>query len=183
MINIEVSGLEEIRRITRVIETELAPERLALRAVEIAREAGQILLIAATRAVIEAVYDHPNFPGLWSRTPSDPQENFGGNEAYRMNDLLDAHHLREEDGGLVQVVEVDPNRPVSINSHPGREMVIDYAIHVHDGYVQWVYGHNTGVFHPGRFWMRVAEIEAVPVIMEYVAQAFSDVIEKVVMAA
>lgn len=173
-VEFKITGVDELRSLQRQLGSVLEPEKLAAKAVEVARQAGQILLLTTTRAVIEAVYDNPNFPGLSDITPSDPQGTYGGNDADRTNDLVNAHVLREENGGLTQIVEVDPNMPVSSDSHSGRELVIDYAVFVHDGYVQWVHGHDTGVFHPGRFWMRVAEIEAVPVIMEYIALAFVD---------
>lgn len=181
-IKISVQGVDEIRQLQRKLSIELDPARLTVKALAIARQAGQILHQAATRAVIEAVYDNPAMPGLSDVTPSDLAGTYGANPADRTNDLLNAHILREEDGGFTQVVEVDPNVPVSSDAHSGREMVIDYAVFVHDGYVQWVHGTDTGVFHPGRFWMRVAEIEAVPVIIEFIALAFVDSLYEALVA-
>lgn len=175
-ITLKITGDNDIRALQHKLAYELNPARLTARAIAVAHEAGVLLLQATTRAVVEAVYDNP------SLTPSDPSSTFGGNAADRSDDLLHSHILRQEEGGLVQVVEVDPNMPVSTDSHSGREMVIDYALAVHDGYVQWVMGHDTGVFHPGRFWMRVAELEAVPVILEFINKAFFDTIYEVFAA-
>lgn len=177
-ITLKVTGANDVRALQHKLAVELDPVKLTQRAIAVAHAAGVFLLQATTRAVVEAVYDSPQY----DLTPSDPGNHFGGNLADRTNDLLQSHVLREEEGGLVQVVEVDPNMPVSSNSHSGREMVIDYALAVHDGYVQWVMGNNTGIFHPGRFWMRVAEIEAVPVIIEYINKAFFDTIYEALAA-
>jgi hypothetical protein len=181
-IEIRVQGVDAIRQLERTLANALSPERLTAKAIVIAREAGQILLTATTRAVVEAIYDSPTFPSLSGKTPSDWSESYGGNDTERSNDLLNAHVLREENAGLSQIVEVDPDYEVTTDSHSGRELVIDYALFVHDGYVQWVHGTDTGVFHEGRFWMRVAEIEAIPVIMEYIAIAFVDSVYEVLAA-
>lgn len=170
-VKINLTGLDDLKALQKSLSESLSPSVLTAKALVLAREAGIILLQSATRAVVEAVYDQPT-------SPNDIMGQFGGNLVDRTNDLINSHHLVEEEGGFVQLVEVDPNFPVSDNAHPGRDMVIDYAMYVHDGYVQYVFGRNTGVFHPGRFWMRVAEIEAVPVIMEYIALAFVETVSK-----
>lgn len=177
MIEIEVSGIEELTSFASRMQSLLSPAMLTARTLSIAREAGHLLLIASVRACIEAVYDHPNFPTLYTTTPSKPgSDSFGGNEAERTNALLDAHELVDE--GLSQIVQVDPDAAVELGSHSGRERVIDYAIPVHEGYTQWVYGRNTGVFHPGRFWFDVAAHESGQVILAFVQVAFFQTVEE-----
>lgn len=177
-----MDGLDRIERAIDVLAEQLSPIALELHVLQIAAEAGEILKIASVRALVEAVYDHPNFPSLASITPSDPMGIFGGNAEQRTDDLL--HSIIHRDHGLVQIVEVDPEMPVSDNAHSGREMVLDYAQYVHDGYTQWIPdgkggSRNTGIFHPGRFWFDVTMEEADAVILAFIEVAYGRVIEHV----
>ena len=180
MIEIETNADKELLRMAERMDELLSIGALEARAMLIAAEAGQLLLQATVRACIEAVYDHPNYPSLWTTTPSDPEGAFGGNEAVRTFALLDSHHLVSD--GLTQKVEVDPHAVAQRDVHSGREMVMDYAPYVHDGYTQYVYGHNTGVEHPGRFWFDVAAKEAGPVVAEFVIVAFEQAIQEILGA-
>ena len=176
MILIETNADKELFRMADKIESLLSPAALEARVLVIAAQAGQLLLQATVRACIEAIYDHPSYPSLWNVTPSDPEGTFGGNEAVRTFALLDAHEVVNE--GLMQTVRIDPNAEAQRNVHSGREMVTDYAVPVHEGYEQVVYGHPTGVAHPGRFWFDVAALEAGPVVAEFVAVAFEQAVEE-----
>lgn len=182
MIEFRMEGLDRVEHAINVLTEQLAPATLELHVLKIAAEAGEILKIASVRALIEAVYDHPNFPSLASVTPSDLFGTFGGNAEQRTDDLL--HSIIHRDQGLTQIVEVDPDMPVSENAHSGREMVIDYAEYVHEGYTQWIPdgrggSTNTGIFHPGRFWFDVAMEESDAVILAFIEVAYGRVIEHV----
>lgn len=193
MISVEIEGLTMLNNFASRLEYLLSPESLTERVILVAREAGQLLHRAAVRACIEAVYDHPNFPSLWTSTPSHPDGYFtrdgkvyhivgsDGNEATRTNALLDSHELVDE--GMTQTVRIDPAAEAQVDTHPGRELVLDYAIPVHEGYTQFVYGYNTGVFHPGRFWFDVAAQESGPVIASFLEIAFEQIVAELLTEA
>jgi len=108
--------------------------------------------------------------------------------------LLAAHRIAPQDAmsgiiGLI-TIDIDPNMKAEGDDSPrpwkespgskgptGRELVIDYAGMVHNGYTQWVFGHPTGRFVPGRPWMtRAAEriaAEVPSVIEAFVARMVS----------
>jgi hypothetical protein len=183
VIEIRVDGLERLTRAAETLGIMLSPAALEVETMKLAIEAGVILQRTAVRALIEGVYDLEATPqvrlaeGGWIH---------GGNPDERTDDLLHSLILRSE--GFTQIVEVDPTMPVSENAHADRELVIDYAIPVHDGYVQHVpNGHggsvNTGVFHPGRFWFKVAEAEAPPIILAFIETAFYEIVKRAVAAA
>lgn len=172
MFNVNVEGIQQLEEIQIRIQKSMSVEALTERTILIATEAGEVLLKASVRACIEAVYDAPNFPSLSNITPSSLTGDFqGGNEADRTNALLDSHIVRDE--GLIQYVEIDESAE-AIDPHSGREFVLDYAIPVHEGYSQFVFGNDIGEFHPGRFWFDVALAEAGPVIASFVMQAFEE---------
>lgn len=180
MFSVKVEGIEKLESAQVRLEELFSVENLTLKTIALAKEAGVVLLQASVRACIEAVYDAPNFPSLWTTTPSHPTGYIeGGNEATRTNALLDSHILTEEVGGLVQFVQIDPSAEAEGDIHSRRELVTDYAIPVHEGYEQYVYGRDTGVFHAGRFWFDVAQQEAGPVIAAFVEVSFMQIITEI----
>lgn len=144
--------------------TALSRENLFARTVKIATEAGVILLNSAVQACIDAVY------GASSETTDFEHE------YERTLALLDAHIV--EDNGLEQFIGINPNMDV-IDPHQGRELLLDYAIPVHEGYTQFVFGRNTGVFKPGKFWFDTTLAEQSPVIFAFISEAYEELIIEV----
>lgn len=182
MIEIKIDGIEELTAMRGRVEQLLSPASLTARVMSIAEEAGVILHLAAVSACIEAVYNNPVSPG-YPKANGEIPSGGGFPDSARSGDLVDAHVLISD--GLSQSVVIDPDMSVSSNSHPGREKVIDYAIPVHEGYTQWLphrngESTNTGIFHPGRFWLEVAAIETAPVILEYVKAAYEEVVTQII---
>jgi len=136
-------------------------EKLIERTILIAQEAGTILLSSAVQNCIDSVY------GASSETTDFEHE------YERSLALLEAHQV--EDEGLIQFVGIDPSAE-AVDPHSGREMVLDYAIPVHEGYTQFVFGKNTGVFHPGRQWFDVALQESSPILVSYITKAYEQLI-------
>lgn len=179
MIEVQVEGIERLQRVGERLAQLLSPIALTERVLVIAKEAGVALHAASVRACMEAIYDQPASL-TYDRTGA----------------LLRAHRLSEQDGGFTQVIDIDPDAVPDPGSRSlndaeyrerwvtaGRERVLDYAIPVHDGYVQWIFGQNTGEFHPGRFWFDVAGEEAGPIIGTFLEQAFAQIIGQVVLEA
>lgn len=172
-VGLEITNLAEFEASLDRFEQMISVPRITMRAIKIASEAGIILKTASVQALTEAVYDNAS-PQVWLEEGGWAH---GGNKS-RTEDLL--HSIVLKDEGLFQTVEVDPDMPVSQDDHDGRQMVIDYAVAVHEGYMQYtpVRGggsKSTGIFHPGRFWFDVAEIEAFPVIEAFVLIAFEEI--------
>lgn len=171
-IGLQVEGIEQIERLAATIERELNPLALTERALIIARAAGEMLKAESVKQIIELIYDQPSPEVLFSGSGLMVH---GGSDD-RTEDLMDSITLSEDDAGFTQIVQVDPTMPVSENAHDGRENVIDYAVPVHEGYMQFVFGTDTGAFHPGRPWFTRAGIEATPTILAFVQQAFEEVV-------
>jgi len=169
---LEVEGLEQLENAGRVIERQLAPAMLTERVLALARAAGEMLKKESVAQVVQLVYDNLSPEVLYSGSGLMVH---GGSDD-RTEDLMDAIVLTEEDAGFTQVVKIDENQPVSSNAHSGRELVIDYAIPVHDGYTQFVMGTDTGAFHPGRPWFTEAGIEATPKILSFIESAFYEIV-------
>ncbi len=136
-------------------------ENLVIRTVKIAQEAGVILLNSAVQNCIDAVYGATN-------ATTDLEH-----EYERTLALLDSHIV--EDKELEQFIGIDPSA-IAVDPHSGREMVIDYAIPVHEGYTQFVFGKDTGVFHPGRKWFDNTLAETSPVLVQFIEKAFEQII-------
>lgn len=162
--SVEVSGLDRLEKFSSRIGQLLSHEYLISRVIVLASEAGHALRESAIRACMEAIYDQPE--GEYVRTQA----------------LLNAHRLTEAGGGLIQVVDVDPFATVE-DQHSGREFVEDYATYVHDGYTQWVFGTDTGEFHPGKFWFDVTYQESFPIIISFLHKAWSEIITEIVHEA
>lgn len=169
---LHVDGIEQIERAAAIIERELSPTALTSRVLVIARAAGEMLKAESVKQIIDLIYSQAAPEVLFS---GSGLMTHGGNED-RTQDLMDSITLSEEDGGFVQIVQVDPTMPVSENAHDGRENVIDYAIPVHEGYLQYVFGVDSATFHPGRPWFTRAGIEATPAILAFVETAFEEVV-------
>lgn len=178
---VEIEGIEEFDRAAERLAFMTSPAALQSRVLFLANQAGMILKMASVQALVEEVYSRAS-------TPLVSQELVpihGGNADERSEDLL--RSIRHVNEGFTQVIEVDPDMPVSSNAHAGRELVIDYAIAVHDGYVQWIpNGHggskNSGVFHPGRFWFNAALIEAEPALLTFLEIALEEMFTAVIEA-
>jgi len=167
-----------LTRFAEKLPEMLSPAAITSRVIVIANRAGVALKEAAVRACMEEIYDQPE------------------SESYtRTQALLNAHRLYIEDGGMIQVVDIDPDATPEESRglgdsafrerwvSGGRETVLDYAVPVHEGYVQWIYGHNTGEFHPGRFWFDRTVEEAGPVIVNFIQLAFFEIIEEIMNGA
>lgn len=158
MIEMKVDGIEKIDGMARKMATLMSPASIEARVLQIANRAGVALKAAVVRSCLEQIYDQPEL--TYERT----------------NALLDSHRLRTEDGGMTQIVDIDMEMPVYSDAHAGREVVGDYAGYVHNGYTQWVYGYDTGIFFPGKFWMDAAAQEAGPVLIAFIKKAFEEVV-------
>jgi hypothetical protein len=143
----------------------LSDERLIARTLKIAAEAGTILLSSAVQNCIDSVY------GASSET-TDIEHEYDRTLA-----LLESHIVTDE--GLTQFVGIDPSAE-AVDPHSGREMVLDYAIPVHEGYTQFFMGKNTGNFVAGKFWFDAALGESTPVLVAFVDQAFTQIIEETI---
>jgi hypothetical protein len=117
----------------------------------LAREAGPILYAS----VMESLDDY-----IYSDAP------------YGTGALKDAHELIYPLPNMA-MVRVNPEAAAGDctfnfphNAKVGRITVGEYAKYVHDGYVQWVLGRNTGVYHPGRKWLTFGYYNAIGPIME-----------------
>ncbi len=139
----------------------LSVEKLIERTILIAKEAGEIILNSSVQNCIDSVYSASSGTTTFE------------NEYERTLALLESHQI--EDFGLSQIINIDPNAE-AVDGHSGREMVTDYAIPVHEGYIQYVFGKNTGVFVPGKFWMDAALQESSPVLVSYITKAFEELI-------
>jgi hypothetical protein len=160
-VSLKVEGLDKLTQVIRRTRSYLSPAVLASRTMKIADEAGEALLAASVRACIEEIYDQPEM--TYIRTMA----------------LLDAHEVITSATGpefFIKYVTIDPEAPVGDQDHPGRELVIDYAGYVHNGYTQWVWGFNSGQFTPGKFWFDVALQESYPMILAFVRLAFTEMI-------
>lgn len=186
MISVKITGIEALKQAEDAIATRLAPAMLTKEVEQIAQQCGVTLKAAAVRACIEAIYQHESPAVLIDdgRLPHTHGSANSGLQYERTEALLESHELVSN--GLIQVVTINPDMEVE-NPRENRERVIDYARHVHDGYTQWVpqynnnesglgTARNTGVFHPGRFWFDVAQIEAFPVIIEFVMAAYNAIV-------
>lgn len=160
MIELKVDGIEHLKKVANRMRVMLSPAQMTLRVIRIAREAGMALEAASVRACMELVYDAPEM--TYIRTMA----------------LLQAHRRTEEDFGLVQIVDIDPQAEAIGSGSPraNREFVSDYAHYVHNGYTQWVFGYDTGEFVPGRFWFDETVRLAYPTIIAFVRAAFTEVV-------
>lgn len=162
---LKIEGLDKLEQAAIRIGELLSIEALEAEVNFIANQAGEALLQSSIRACMEAVYDFPEM--TYERTMA----------------LLDSHIRAEVTVGPLyfeQLIGIDPDADAQGDVHSGREKVVDYASYVHDGYTQWVWGHETGIFQPGKFWFDVALEEAYPVVYGYVRQAFINCIERVI---
>ncbi len=159
--NIEVDNIENLQQ---RFAYSFSNEKLIAKTIKIAEECGVKLLAATVQACIDAVY-----------SASNPTTDFE-HEYERTLALLDAHIV--ENAGLDQIVLIDPAAE-AVDPHSGRELVSDYAIPVHEGYTQYVFGRNTGVFVPGKFWMETTVAEQSPILLQFIQAAFEEIIIEV----
>jgi hypothetical protein len=148
--------------------TALSPENLTIRTIAIAKEAGTILLNHAVQACIDSVYSA-------SSLTTDPEH-----EYERTLALLDSHYVDDQD--LEQFIGIDPTAE-AVDPHSGREMVLDYAIPIHEGYTQHYFGHNTGNFVVGKPWFDQTVAEAAPIITAFIIEAYSTIVEEILIEA
>ncbi len=139
--------------------TSLSTIKLTERTVLIAQQAGVMLLAAAVQNCIDAVY------GATSET-TDVEH-----EYERTLALLESHIL--EDQGLDQIVLIDPSAE-AVDPHSGRELVIDYAVPVHEGYTQFFMGKDTGRFVVGKFWFEATIAEKSVILASFISAAYEE---------
>jgi hypothetical protein len=137
------------RRLTAVIRDFSSEHKIEQILTE---NAGRQLYAAALSSLETLVYD-------LEATPVE-----GNSPIFAVGDIYNAHEIIMLGPNNV-MVRVNPDEPVS-DGHSGKGTVGDYAHAVHDGYIQWVFGRSTGVFHPGRPWMDYAWEMAKPAIFK-----------------
>ena len=177
----EVEGVQRLRDAASNISRLFSAAALTEQAVLLAAEAGVKLKESVVRKCVDEIYELSGggspftplaLPGLASALGGE----YGGLPSDRTEALVRAHELI--DGGLEQIVRIDPNADAEPEPHDGREKVIDYAIPVHEGYTQWIMGKDTGVHHLGRPWFYDALVEHGEEICHYVTLSFEVTIEK-----
>lgn len=177
-VEVRIEGVDQFETMVARFRSRFTVAALTARAVALAAEAGQMLHEEVIGQLMKAIYDSPAPEVLFSG--SGAMDHGGFDISERSGDLHDAHSLKDE--GLRQSVEVDMEYPVSSNEHSGRMVVGDYALSVHDGYIQFIPTKDggsldTGTWHPGRPWMELAAIEGFDRIAEFVMLAFAQSIE------
>ena len=170
-----VEGTGRMREAAQNIRRAFGPAALTTIAIAIAADAGKKLKEAVVQQCVDEIYELSG--GLSPFTPmtlpalSEALGNsYGGNPEERTGALQRSHQL--VNGGLTQTVNIDPAAGAEPEPHSGRVTVMDYAESVHEGYTQWVMGHNTGVYHVGRPWFQIAVERHGEEICEYVVLAF-----------
>lgn len=159
MIDVKIEGIDRLEQMANKFAVLFSPQELEIEVLRLADKAGEALLGASVRACIEAIYDLPEF--TYDRTMA----------------LLDAHTVVDTAQGpsiFERYITIDPSWPAEGDVHNDREYVMDYAFYVHNGYTQWVWGHDTGQFVEGRMWFEVALAEAFPTVVSFVALAFKN---------
>ena len=178
-ITVGVAGFETLQRMAERFVTRFNEATITARAMAIATEAGVMLKEEVVAQLVKAVYSQQASEVLFSGSGLMDQGGFDTPD--RSGDLHDAHTLTSE--GLLQTVSVDMNHPVSDNAHSNRETVGDYALAVHEGYLQHIPlrnggSMNTWTFHPGRPWFERAAIEGIDPLEMFVFQAFEAIVEE-----
>lgn len=167
-VEVKIEGFNELEQMIANFQTRFTASSLTKRVMLIAEQAGVMLREEVIAQLMDAIYSSPAPEVLFSG--SGLMDHGGFDTPDRTGDLADAHQLSNE--GLIQTVSVDMDRPVSDNAHSGRETVGDYALPVHEGYAQYVFGNDTQTFHPGRPWMERAWIEGQAPIYGFIEEAF-----------
>ncbi len=152
-----ITGGDRVREAAANLERLLSKSAVTAIAMRIAAEAGVMLRESVIAEVVEVIYDQPD---RWGRTGA----------------LKRAHEVVDE--GMTQRVRISPTAGAEPLPHSGRETVMDYAVHVHDGYTQWFMGRNTGVYHEGRPWFTDAVEKYGSQVVEFVCLAFQQAVEK-----
>lgn len=171
-----VSGLEELQSAVVRFRTLFDPAALIARTMELAALAGAMIKEHVVAELVAEIYSSPAPEVLFSGSGLMDQGGFDTPD--RTGALSDAHTLIDE--GLLQTICVDMDYPVE-DVHSGRESVGDYAMSVHDGYLQWIPTRGGAVpsetFHPGRPWFERGAFESQEIAVQFIMQAFSSQME------
>lgn len=176
----DIEGLDKLEQVNERFSARFTVAELTKRTMIAAFEAGEMLKEEVVGQLIKAIYSQPAPEVLFSGS-GEHDHGWWGDTAERTGDLHDAHIHKSE--GLLQSVEVDMDHPVSDNAHSNRETVGDYALAVHEGYLQHVPTRdggsvNTWTFHPGRPWFERAYFEGYDLIILFVEKAFMTLVEE-----